>query len=103
MVRSMPSKKRKQPWEYSTNRNTIRARRRRDNLPEEQLVAEDGKLFDTKAITRVWGITSSTQEYKMASEEEKKKLLAADENMVMERRRSKGQDVESKMARFLER
>ncbi|KAI2463910.1 hypothetical protein F4781DRAFT_440089 [Annulohypoxylon bovei var. microspora] len=99
----MSSEKRKQPWEYSTNKGTIRVRRRRDTLPEEKLILESGKISDTKAITRVWRLRADTEEYKMASEEEKKRMLIADENMAMERRRSKGQDVDSKIARFLQR
>jgi hypothetical protein len=83
----MPAGRRqKLPEEYSTNPNTIRARKRKARLSPFSKEVEQAKASDAKALTRAWKQRFETEEYKMASEEERKSILAICEEEVMDRR-----------------
>ena len=83
----MPASRRKKlPEEYSTNPNTIRARKRKARLSPLSKEVEQAKASDAKALTRAWKQRFDTETYKMASEEERKTILASCEEEVMNRR-----------------
>ncbi|KAI1505844.1 hypothetical protein F5X99DRAFT_427752 [Biscogniauxia marginata] len=73
---------RKAPWEYSTNKNAVRARARKSKLTDYQRTVEQAKRSDTKAVSRAWKSV---------------------ETEVMGRRRQKGIDAGSKIDRFMQR
>ncbi|KAI0130395.1 hypothetical protein BJ170DRAFT_593906 [Xylariales sp. AK1849] len=91
----------KKPEEYSKNPNTIRARKRKAGLTPYRREVEQAKASDSKAVTRAWKLRVETDVYKMANAEERKNILENAENEVLERRRIKGYDANSKINRFL--
>ncbi|KAI1073550.1 hypothetical protein F5B20DRAFT_501725 [Whalleya microplaca] len=99
----MSSRKRKEPWEYSTNRNTIRARARKSRLTPYQREVEQAKASDQKAVTRAWKMRVETETFKMSNEDERKRILDNVEKEVMDRRRQKGLDADTKIGRFMQR
>ncbi|KAI1841441.1 hypothetical protein JX266_012370 [Neoarthrinium moseri] len=92
----------KKPGEYSKNPNTIRARARKARLTPFRREIEQAKASDSKAITRAWKIRTETEAYKMASAGDRKAILEKVEHDVMQRRREKGYDAETKINRFLQ-
>ncbi|KAI0010838.1 hypothetical protein F4779DRAFT_276432 [Xylariaceae sp. FL0662B] len=99
----MSTRRRKAPWEYSTNRNTIRARARKSRLTPYQREVEQAKASDQKAVTRAWKMRVETETFKMANEDDRKLILDNVEKEVMDRRRQKGLDADTKIARFMQR
>ncbi|KAH8648469.1 hypothetical protein BX600DRAFT_442759 [Xylariales sp. PMI_506] len=93
----------KQPDEYSTNPNTMRARRRKASLNPLQRVKEEAKASDAKAVARACKICSSTEAFKQAGPEERNTLLENAKVLTMQRRRNKGYDAETKIAQFINR
>ncbi|KAI0839347.1 hypothetical protein F5Y06DRAFT_303087 [Hypoxylon sp. FL0890] len=94
---------RKEEWEYSKNKNTIRARQRKARLDPYRREVEQAKAADQKSITRAWKIHAGTNTYQMASEEEKEMILENVKRDVMEQRRKKGIDAQSKEKQFMAR
>jgi hypothetical protein len=76
----------KKPEEYSTNPNTVRARKRKAALSDYQREVEQAKASDAKAVTRAWKLRLLTDTYKMSSDGERKMILANVEAEVMDRR-----------------
>ncbi|KAI1372531.1 hypothetical protein F4677DRAFT_463332 [Hypoxylon crocopeplum] len=99
----MPGQPRKKLSEYSTNPNTIRARARKARLTEYQREVEQAKASDSKAITRAWKMVSNTNTYRDASNTQQGTLLEAAAHEVMDRRRRRAQDTNSKIRRFIEK
>ncbi|KAK8068391.1 hypothetical protein PG996_007503 [Apiospora saccharicola] len=97
------NRRQKRPEEYSTNPNTIRARRRKARLSPFSKEVEQAKASDSKAVTRAWKQRVETDTYKMSSEDERKSILENVENEVMDRRRQKGLDADTKIGRFMHR
>ncbi|KAK8070554.1 hypothetical protein PG997_010757 [Apiospora hydei] len=99
------NRRQKRPEEYSTNPNTIRARRRKARLSPYSKEVEQAKASDSKAVTRAWKQRVETDTYKMSSEDERKTILENVEKEVMDRRdrRQKGLDSETKIGRFMHR
>ncbi|ETS81671.1 hypothetical protein PFICI_06673 [Pestalotiopsis fici W106-1] len=95
------STRRKKPEEYSTNPNTVRARARKAKLDPYTREMEQANASDTKAIARAWTIITNQQDYKDAPKEVREKMLQQAEKEVMERRRRRGLDKDSKIERFL--
>lgn len=94
---------RKAPWEYSTNKNTVRSRVRKSRLTEYQREVEQAKASDSKAVSRAWKIRADTDTYKMATAKDKQMILEKVEREVMERRRHRGLDSDTKISRFMQR
>ncbi|KAI1407917.1 hypothetical protein F5Y13DRAFT_205594 [Hypoxylon sp. FL1857] len=94
---------RKKEWEYSTNKNTIRARQRKARLNPYQRETEQAKAADHKSVTRALKIHSNTDTFKMATDDERKMLLESIKQEVMEQRKKKGIDAESKERQFIAR
>lgn len=80
------NRRQKRPEEYSTNPNTIRARRRKARLSPYSKEVEQAKASDSKAVTRAWKQHVETDTYKMSSEDERKSILENVEKEVMDRR-----------------
>ncbi|KAI1778717.1 hypothetical protein F4818DRAFT_437526 [Hypoxylon cercidicola] len=99
----MFSQPKKKPWEYSTNKNTLRVRARRARLTDYQREFEQAKASDSKAVTRAWKLEADTDTFKMASAKDQKIILQKVEREVMERRRYRGLDTETKVSRFMQR
>ncbi|KAK8005003.1 hypothetical protein PG990_011040 [Apiospora arundinis] len=99
----LPNRRQKRPEEYSTNPNTIRARRRKARLSPYSKEVEQAKASDSKAVTRAWKQRIETDAYKMSSPNERKLVLEEVEKEVMDRRRSKGLDADTKIDRFMHR
>ncbi|KAK7917527.1 hypothetical protein PG985_011135 [Apiospora marii] len=97
------NRRQKLPEEYSTNPNTIRARRRKARLSPFSKEVEQAKASDSKAVTRAWKQHADTDTYKMSSEDERKSILENVEKEVMDRRRQKGLDADTKIGRFMNR
>ncbi|CAJ2503357.1 Uu.00g107510.m01.CDS01 [Anthostomella pinea] len=97
------SASRKASWEYSKNKNTIRARARNSRLSEYQRTVEQAKAADSKAVTRAWKARTDTETFKMANENKRNFILGDVEKDVMDRRRRQKIDANSKIARFMER
>ncbi|KAI4866454.1 hypothetical protein F4820DRAFT_248159 [Hypoxylon rubiginosum] len=89
--------KRKGAGEYSTNKNTIRARNRRGRISAQQREDEQGKANDCKAISRVKKILAEKIAYKMAGPEEQKRMMEKAEKDIMDSRRKKNIDHGGKM------
>ncbi|KAI0542804.1 hypothetical protein GGR58DRAFT_452051 [Xylaria digitata] len=90
--------RRKAPHEYSTNPNTIRVRQRNARLTPYQREVERAKSNDLKAVSCAWKERVKTETYEAAPEHRKKKILEEVEQEVMDRRRRKGIDANSKIA-----
>ncbi|KAH8198169.1 hypothetical protein TruAng_007650 [Truncatella angustata] len=90
----------KRPEDYSKNPNTIRARARKARLDPFTREIEQAKASDSKAVTRAWKLRIKTDEYKDASPNVRKAMLEETESEVMERRKSRGYDADSKIDRF---
>ncbi|KAK8023706.1 hypothetical protein PG993_011772 [Apiospora rasikravindrae] len=101
----LSNRRQKRPEEYSTNPNTIRARRRKARLSPYSKEVEQAKASDSKAVTRAWKQRVETDAWKMSSSDERKIILETVEKEVMDRRdrRQKGLDSESKIGRFMHR
>ncbi|KAI0521672.1 hypothetical protein F5B22DRAFT_546376 [Xylaria bambusicola] len=93
-----PSRRAKAPHEYSTNPNTVRARRRLSNLPPYQLAVERARQNDTKAVQAPWKKLAESKSFQAASQTDKEKIMEEVKKEVMDRRRGKKQDAESKIA-----
>lgn len=65
----------KAPEEYSTNPNTIRARRRKMSLNGAKKVEDAARTADYKAMIYARKVVQAKQEYKEASESEKSAML----------------------------
>ncbi|KAI1127236.1 hypothetical protein F5Y10DRAFT_293039 [Nemania abortiva] len=91
-------RKRKAPHEYSTNPNTIRVRERNAKLTPYRLAVERAKSNDLKAVSTAWKERVNSETFQAASEPKKQKILEEVEKEVMDRRRRKGIDAESKIA-----
>lgn len=65
----------KAPEEYSTNPNTIKARRRKMNLNGAQKVEDAARTADYKAMIYARKVIQAKQEYKAASDSEKSAML----------------------------
>lgn len=74
----------KTPEEYSTNPNTIKARRRKMNLNGAQKVEDSARTADYKAMIHSRQVVQAKSEYKEASDSEKSAMLeqAMRETMV---------------------
>ncbi|KAI1765648.1 hypothetical protein GGR53DRAFT_253566 [Hypoxylon sp. FL1150] len=91
----------KEPWEYSTNKNTVRARVRKARLTDHQREVEQARASDYKAVTRALKLRAETDTYKMATADEQKMIREQVEKDVMNRRRYRGLDANTKLARFM--
>ncbi|KAI1137678.1 hypothetical protein F5Y05DRAFT_414236 [Hypoxylon sp. FL0543] len=98
-----PKLPRKEEWEYSKNKNTIRARQRKERLSPYQREVEQAKAADQKSITRSWKRSANTNTYKMATDEGRKMILENVKREVMDQRRKKGIDALSKEEMFMAR
>ncbi|KAI1343281.1 hypothetical protein F5Y15DRAFT_229731 [Xylariaceae sp. FL0016] len=98
-----PPVPRKSPWEYSTNKHTLRVRKRQNRLSDFQRALEQSKASDSKAVSRAWKIRAKTETFKNATEAERRAMLNEVEKEVNERRRERGIDYESKMNFFKQR
>ncbi|ORY55693.1 uncharacterized protein BCR38DRAFT_505967 [Pseudomassariella vexata] len=74
-----PNNRRKLPEEYSTNPNTIRARKRKAGLSPYAREVEQAKASDSKAVTRAWKARIETET------------------------RQQGLDADTKISRFIQR
>ncbi|KAK5626727.1 hypothetical protein RRF57_002442 [Xylaria bambusicola] len=93
-----PSRRAKAPNEYSTNPNTVRARRRLSNLPPYQRAVERARQNDTKAVQVPWKRLAESPSFQAASQTDKERILEEVKKEVMDRRRGKRIDAESKIA-----
>ncbi|KAI3317393.1 hypothetical protein HD806DRAFT_372408 [Xylariaceae sp. AK1471] len=93
----VPRKNRKAPNQYSTNPNTIRVRQRNASLTPYRLAVERARSNDLKAVSTAWKERSNTETFQSASEVRKKKILEDVEKEVMDRRRRKKIDADSKI------
>ncbi|KAI0105344.1 hypothetical protein F4776DRAFT_675853 [Hypoxylon sp. NC0597] len=94
---------RKEQWEYSKNKNTVRARQRQAALSPYRREVEHAKAADLKSINRAWKIHANTNTYKAATEEEREMILEDVKREVMEKRVKKGIDARSKEQLFIAR
>ncbi|KAI0808792.1 hypothetical protein GGR55DRAFT_185230 [Xylaria sp. FL0064] len=92
------SRKRKAPEEYSTNPNTMRVRARNAKLPPYQLEIERAKANDQKAVVSAWKFHTNNESFREAPEAQRKKTLDEVERKVLERRRRRGIDANTKIA-----
>ncbi|KAI1809699.1 hypothetical protein GGS20DRAFT_570760 [Poronia punctata] len=83
--------------EYSTNPNTMRVRQRNANLTPYRAAVERARSNDLKAVSAAWRNRSETESFRSADEETKKKMLAETEKEVMDRRRRRGIDADSRI------
>ncbi|KAI8631602.1 hypothetical protein F5Y19DRAFT_399759 [Xylariaceae sp. FL1651] len=90
-------KPRKASGEYSTNPNTMRVRARNARLTPYQRGVEAAKANDLKAVSLAWKERIDTETYQMSSESRRKLILEEVEKKVMERRRQKKIDADSKI------
>lgn len=81
-----PTGPRKKPEEYSTNRNTMRARARKARLDPYTRELEAAQASDSKAITRQLTTVACQKEYQEASPEVREEMLQQAEKEVMARR-----------------
>lgn len=79
-------KPKKQPWEYSTNRNTKRARARKARLSLYRRVSEQAKAADKKSIGYAAQICCDTLAFQLMSQRERAAQLAHVEDVAMENR-----------------
>ncbi|KAI1298097.1 hypothetical protein F5Y03DRAFT_275217 [Xylaria venustula] len=92
------SKRLKAPHEYSQNPNTLRVRQRNARLTPYQRALEQAKANDHKAIAAAWKERANTESFQEASPDEKDRILKSIEKAILDRRRLKGIDAESKKA-----
>ncbi|KAK2601413.1 hypothetical protein N8I77_010865 [Diaporthe amygdali] len=90
----------KAPEDYSTNPNTIKARRRKMSLNGAKKVEDAARTADYKAMIYARKVVQLKPEYERASESEKLTMLEEAMRETMEKRRERGQDTMSKMAAF---
>ncbi|ROV98669.1 hypothetical protein VMCG_06752 [Cytospora schulzeri] len=90
----------KAPEEYSTNPNTIKARRRKMNLNGAQKVEDAARTADYKAMIYARKVIQAKAEYKAASDSEKSAMLEKAMQDTMAKRCARGQDTMSKLAAF---
>lgn len=86
------------PRGYSTNPNTVRVRRRNANLSPYRRAVERARSNDQKAVAAAWKDRVTTETYKSASERRKAQILDEVQKEVMDRRRRKKIDAESKIS-----
>ncbi|KAI0405492.1 hypothetical protein F4802DRAFT_597050 [Xylaria palmicola] len=94
---SSSTKKRKEPREYSNNPNTVRARLRLASLPPYRLAVERARSNDMKAVSCAWKERTKTESFMAASKSRKKRILEQVERQIMDRRRRKKIDYDSKV------
>ncbi|RYP41348.1 hypothetical protein DL767_001105 [Monosporascus sp. MG133] len=92
----------KNPQDYSTNPNTVRARLRKARLDPFRRVKEQALAQDSKAVNRAIKIRSDTESFLMADQITRRAILEEVEKEVLERRRARGCDAASKIKRFQE-
>ncbi|KAI0975653.1 hypothetical protein F4678DRAFT_483897 [Xylaria arbuscula] len=92
------TQKQKAPHEYSQNPNTMRVRQRNARLSPYQRALEQAKANDHKAVAAAWKERANTESFQEASEDEKGIILKSIEKAVLDRRRLKGIDADSKKA-----
>ncbi|KAI0909243.1 hypothetical protein F4824DRAFT_461116 [Ustulina deusta] len=93
-----PAQKRKAPHEYSTNANTLRVRQRNAKLTPYRRAVERAKSNDLKAVSTAWKARIKSESFQEVSESMKQTILEEIENDVMNRRRLKKIDADSKIA-----
>ncbi|KAJ3564145.1 hypothetical protein NPX13_g7946 [Xylaria arbuscula] len=93
-------KRHKKPHEYSTNPNTVRARRRISRLTPYHREVERAKQNDTKAVSAKWKACAKSPSFQAASEAIKNRVLATVEQEIMAERRRKGIDYDSKVVKL---
>ncbi|TGJ79253.1 hypothetical protein E0Z10_g9514 [Xylaria hypoxylon] len=91
-------RKAKAPHEYSTNPSTLRVRRRNATLTPYRREVERAKSNDLKAVSAAWKERVKTETYLAAPEHKKKKILEEVEKEVMDRRRRRKIDTDSKIS-----
>ncbi|RYP65596.1 hypothetical protein DL770_008968 [Monosporascus sp. CRB-9-2] len=92
----------KNPQDYSTNPNTVRARLRKARLDPFTRVKEQALAQDSKAVNRAIKIRSDTESFLMADPNTRRAILEGVEKEVLERRRARGCDAASKIKQFQE-
>ncbi|RYP71651.1 hypothetical protein DL769_004645 [Monosporascus sp. CRB-8-3] len=92
----------KNPQDYSTNPNTVRARLRKARLDPFTRVKEQALAQDSKAVNRAIKIRSDTESFLMADPITRRAILEDVEKEVLERRRTRGCDAASKIKQFQE-
>ncbi|RYP40832.1 hypothetical protein DL768_010572 [Monosporascus sp. mg162] len=92
----------KNPQDYSTNPNTVRARLRKARLDPFTRVKEQALAQDSKAVNRAIKIRSDTESFLMADPITRRAILEDVEKEVLERRRARGCDAASKIKHFQE-
>ncbi|KAK7737336.1 hypothetical protein SLS53_006639 [Cytospora paraplurivora] len=86
--------------DYSTNPNTVKARRRKMKLNGAKKVEDAARTADYKAMIYARKVVQAKEEYKTASDSEKSAMLEKAMRDTMTKRRARGQDTMSKMAAF---
>lgn len=76
----------KAPGEYSTNPNTVKARRRKMNMTDAQKVEDAAKLADYKAMVHARQVVQLKPDFARASESEKSTMLEKAMRETMEKR-----------------
>ncbi|KAI0204049.1 hypothetical protein F4808DRAFT_367283 [Astrocystis sublimbata] len=89
--------KRKAPRAYSTNPNTMRVRQRNASLTPYQLAVERARGNDYKAVSTAWRERTNSESFQGSTPDVRRAILADVEKSVMERRRKKGIDANSKI------
>lgn len=100
---SSAARKRKAPHEYSTNPNTLRVRARNAKLSPYRRAVERARSNDLKAVSKAWKEQIGDEAFAAASTSAKKKILEEVEREVMERRRRKGIDADSRVVALNQR
>ncbi|RYO91606.1 hypothetical protein DL766_001704 [Monosporascus sp. MC13-8B] len=90
----------KNPQDYSTNPNTVRARLRKARLDPFTRVKEQALAQDSKAVNRAIKIRSDTESFLVADPNTRRAILEDVEKEVLERRRARGCDAASKIKKF---
>ncbi|KAI1419761.1 hypothetical protein F5Y12DRAFT_720359 [Xylaria sp. FL1777] len=91
------SRKGKAPHEYSTNANTVRVRQRTARLTPYQLSVERARSNDLKAISAAWKDRVKSENLQQFSEIKNRKIFEEVKSDVMDRRRRKKIDADSKI------
>ncbi|KAI5860961.1 hypothetical protein GGS23DRAFT_598848 [Durotheca rogersii] len=99
----MPRWPEKEARVYSTNKHTVRARKRAAGLPQLQRELELAKSADSRAVIRAWKLKTDTEAFQMASQADKSKVLEQVEKEVLQRRRLRGIDQETRLSRYMKR
>ncbi|KAI1260386.1 hypothetical protein F5Y18DRAFT_441885 [Xylariaceae sp. FL1019] len=87
----------KQPHEYSENRHTQRVRVRNAGINPYQKIVEQARSADLKAVAEMWRRYSNTDRFMDLDEKQRAKWLDEIEKDVMDSRRAKGIDYDSKV------